>query len=128
MKTKVGKQYFVGKLTVPGRTPLPVPVSPVARTQKDIQSLLLSPLKHLCIGSDGDVVLPSMNSLPAHVNSTVRSCFESLEQEFPQKAQRLGPAPAPASGGHSSLGPLAPAWDVVGHRGRRVPFGACPRT
>ena len=110
VKTHIGKQYLNGKLTVAGRTPLPVPVEPTLLSRRDIHTLLPQPLKRLSINQDGDLVLPSLDSCPVQVSQHLRDRFAELEKEFPQKQQppASGGNPAPASGGNP-----APAGDPV---------------
>jgi len=113
VKTYVGKKYLGGKLTIAGRTPLPIPVEPARLSRRDIHTLLPEPLKRLSINADGDLVLPSLDSCPVQVNQDIRDQFAQLEKEFPQKQQPAsGGKQQPASGGKqqpASGGNLAPA-------------------
>ena len=114
VKTHIGRMYLNGKLNVPGRTPLPVPVEPESLSRGSIQSLLPQPLKRLSVNADGDLVLPSLDSCPVPVTQLIREQFSELALEFPQKQQPASggnPAPKadPAPGGGSDPVPPAPA-------------------
>ena len=120
-RSQVAKLYLGGKLILPGHVPIPSPGEPTKKSRKLINSMLEKPLAILSMTTDGNLIIPSDDTIKQKCPVEIAQKFTDDLKEWREKF------PAPPVQSTSAIGENK-AQDADQTTGAHPTTGAVPTT